>query len=206
MREAGVLILLDTNAKQWEQAPAELGPDVEIGQLLTPLTRYSDRGTRYAIDNGAFAGFDAKAFGSLLARQKDSRDRCIFVAAPDVVGSARRTLEVFTHWYPKLCGWPLALVAQDGQGGLPIPWSLLTAIFIGGSTTWKLGRHAERIIKAAKAMGKWVHVGRVNGPERFDKFAALGVDSIDGSGISQYSHMRKKLTAGVPLFEKDRCL
>jgi hypothetical protein len=196
-----VIVLLDTNKTQWEQAPAELGSDVEVGQLLTPLTRYADRGTRYAIDNGAFAGFEPKSFISLLERQKPARNRCIFVAAPDVVGSARRTLEVFTHWYPRLCGWPLALVAQDGQGSLPIPWHLIAAIFIGGSTTWKLGRHAERIIKAAKAMGKWVHVGRVNGPERFDKFAAMGVDSIDGSGISQYSHMRRNLAAGVPLFE-----
>lgn len=197
-----MIVLLDTNAKQWEQAPAELGNGVEVGQLLTPLTRFTDRGVRYAIDNGAFAGFDAAAFLSLLKRQRPHRDRCLFVAVPDVVGSARRTLEVFRGWYPKLHGWPVALVAQDGQEDLEIPWRLIDAVFIGGSTEFKLSRHAEAIVKAAKAMGKHVHIGRVNTPGRFDKFLAMGADSIDGSGISQYSHMRKELTQGNQLFTR----
>lgn len=195
-----MIVLLDSNAKQWAQAPAELGADLEVGQLLTPLTRFADRGTRYAIDNGAFAGFDAAGFLSLLERQKPHRDRCLFVAVPDVVGSARRTLEVFEHWRDRLYGWPLALVAQDGQEDLPIPWRSIAAVFIGGSTEWKLSRHAEAIVKAAKAIGKWAHVGRVNTPQRFDRFLAMGADSIDGSGISQYSHMRRELTKGNELF------
>lgn len=195
-----MLVLLDTS-HDFDQCSSELGDGVEVGQLLTPLTRYRDRGTVYGIDNGAFSRFDAKAFLSLLERQKGSRDRCKFVTAPDVVGSARRTLEVFSFWYPRLSGWPVALVAQDGQEHLPIPWKLIEAVFIGGSTQWKLGPDAAAEVKAAKAIGKWVHVGRVNGPERFDYFADMGVDSIDGTGISRYSHMRRSLTAGVPLFD-----
>lgn len=195
-----MMVLLDTGPKQWELARTEL-VGVEVGQLLTPLTRYADHGARYAIDNGAFSGFDAAGFLRLLDRQREHRDRCIFVAAPDVVGSARRTLEVFRHWYPRLHGWPVALVAQDGLEDLDIPWHLLAAVFIGGSTEWKLGRHAEAVVRAAKAMGKWVHIGRVNTPGRFDKFEAMGADSCDGSGIARYSWMREELTAGVPLFE-----
>jgi hypothetical protein len=197
-----MVFLLDTN-HDYDQAAAELGvAPADVGQLLTPLTRYSNRGRGVVgIDNGAFARFDARAFLSLLKREKPNRERVKFVAAPDVVGSARRTLEVFRHWYPKLHGWPIALVAQDGIEDLDIPWDFIAAVFIGGSTEWKLGRHAEAVIRAGQAMGKWIHVGRVNTPDRLDKFAAMGVDSCDGSGISQYSHMRRRI-AEPTLYEK----
>lgn len=195
-----MLVLLDTS-EDLDKCAAEIG-GAAVGQLLTPLTRFRDKGRTYAIDNGAFAGFDAAAFASLLKRQWDSRDRCKFVACPDVVGSARRTLEVFSHWYPKLAGWPIALVAQDGQEDLPIPWHLITAVFIGGSTEWKLSNHAAGVVKAAKAIGKWCHIGRVNTPERFDYFADLGADSIDGTGISRYSHMRRELLNANALFKE----
>lgn len=188
-----MLILLDTNNTQWAEAPAELGDGFEIGQLMTPLTMYSDRGVKYAIDNGAFSGFSADKFRSLLKRQKASRERCIFVAVPDVVGSARRTLEVFRHWYPLICTWPLAFVAQDGVEDVDIPWDLIAAVFIGGSTEFKLSVAAEQVVRAAQAIGKWVHVGRVNTPNRVARFGKLGIDSIDGTGISRYGWMRRAL-------------
>jgi hypothetical protein len=187
-----VLVLLDTSQKL-DVCADELGCEVE--QLLTPLTRYRLQRpeSRFAIDNGAFSAFDAKAFNALLAREHERRSQCIFVCAPDVVGSARRTIEVFDHWKLKLNDWPVALVAQDGQQDLPIPWAEIKAIFIGGSTEFKLSIHAIQIIKAAKALDKWVHVGRVNTPGRFEYFAAAGADSIDGTGLSRYSWMREKI-------------
>jgi len=173
----------------------ELGCDV--GTLLTPLTRFSLREPErpWAIDNGAYARFDAEGYWSLLLREDHRREQCLFVTAPDVVGSARRTLELFRHFQPMLSakGWNVALVAQDGQESLPIPWHAITAIFIGGTTSWKLSDHAKHCIKAGKALGKWVHVGRVNDPTRFDYFEKLGADSIDGTGISRYSHMREAI-------------
>jgi hypothetical protein len=42
-------------------------------------------------------------------------------------------------------------------------------------------------------MGKWVHVGRVNTPSRFEYFEKLGADSIDGSGLARFSWMRQRL-------------
>jgi hypothetical protein len=36
-------------------------------------------------------------------------------------------------------------------------------------------------------------VGRVNTPHRFDKFLELA-DSVDGTGLARYTHMRKNLT------------
>lgn len=176
-----------------DQSEAELGCPVE--QFLSPDKRFKRERieSRFAIDNGAFSGFDADAFNTLLERERPRRDLCRFVAVPDVVGSARRTLEVFEHWKEHLCDWPLAVVCQDGQENLPIPWKAIEAVFIGGSTEWKMSQHAVACIKAAKAIGKWVHVGRVNTPGRFEYFQQLGADSIDGTGLSRYSWMREAI-------------
>ncbi len=184
-----MIVMLDTN-DDLATCREEIGFPVE--QLFTPLTRYSNRhpDAHFAIDNGAFSRFNRQSFESLLEREKPRRHLCRFVAAPDVVGSARRTLEVFDYWFPLLGGWPVALVAQDGQEDLPIDWDSIAAVFIGGSTRFKESNESIAIVKAAKAIGKWVHVGRVNSPTRFETFLEYGVDSIDGSGLAQYSHMR----------------
>lgn len=189
---ASMIALLD-NGQDLAECEAELGNPV--GQLLTPLTRYvrRDLDRPWAIDNGAYANFNRDAFLSLLAREQEHKQTCLFVAVPDVVGSGRRTLEVFAHWQLQLTGWPLALVCQDGQEHLPIPWSDICAVFIGGSTNWKCSHHAAEIVKAAKAIGKWVHAGRINHGNRWDHFEKLGTDSIDGTGISRFSHMRKSI-------------
>src|SRR5262245_14262922 len=133
-----MIVLLDT-PQNLAICSRELG--VEVEQLFTPLTRYSPQNIeqRFAIDNGAFSNFEPKNFISLLRRESYRKDLCRFVAVPDVVGSALRTLEVFEHWKSQLDGWPIALVAQDGQENLPIPWTEIAAIFIGGSTDWKMG-------------------------------------------------------------------
>lgn len=187
-----MIVLLDTS-ESLDVCAAEIGAEVE--QLLTPLTRFRlQRPTsRFAIDNGAFSGFQPKPFLSLLEREKDRQAQCIFVAVPDVVASARRTLEVFERWAPKLNGWPLAIVAQDGVQDSPIPWDSIAAVFIGGTTEFKLSQQAQQVIRAAQALEKWVHVGRVNDPQRFAHFEDLGVDSVDGSGIGRYTWMRERI-------------
>lgn len=187
-----MIAMLDTS-QDLRMCQSEIGCPVE--QLLTPLTRYLPQypEQRFAIDNGAFSKFDTDGFLRLLAKHESRRELCRFVAAPDVVGSAIRTLEVFDHWYPKINSWRLALVAQDGQETLPIPWRSIDAVFIGGSTAWKMGEHAKAVVKAAKAIGKWVHAGRVNTPGRFEYFEELGADSIDGTGLSRYSWMRQNI-------------
>lgn len=193
-----MIALLDTS-EDIAICETELG--APCGQLLTPLTGFNLQPYERpkAIDNGAYKRFDATRFRSLLKREESRRESFIFVAVPDVPMSARRTLEVFEHWRMDVAlrGWPKALVAQDGQEDLTIPWDLISAIFIGGSDRFKDGPHAAAIIKAAKAIGKWVHVGRVNSPGRWEKFEELGADSIDGSGLAQYSHMREKIWKAI---------
>jgi hypothetical protein len=187
-----MIALLD-NGQDLDACAAELG--CEVGQLLTPLTKYKLRNPDrpWAVDNGAFTGLDIRAFEALLGRHRVHQDKCLFVCAPDIVGSARRTLEVFEHWRPRLAGWKIALACQDGQEHLPIPWDQIDAVFIGGTTAFKCSEGAAQIIRAAAAIGKWVHVGRVNHAARWDHFEQLGVNSTDGSGIARYSHMRKAI-------------
>jgi len=191
-----MIVLLDTS-EALDVCAAELGCQVE--QLLTPLTRFvrQKEHQEFAIDNGAFAGFDAAKFRSLLARESSAKHLCRFVTVPDVVGDARRTLEVFDHWKYLLTGWPLAFAVQDGIEHLPIPWKQIQAVFIGGTTAFKLGQQAKAVIRAAQALDKWVHVGRVNTPGRFEYFEELGADSIDGTGLSRYSWMRERIYKSV---------
>lgn len=191
-----MIVLLDTS-HNLDDCAREIGAEVQ--QLLTPLTRFSLQRPEapFAIDNGCFAGFQDAAFCGLLKREWERREQCLFVTLPDVVGNARRTLECFEYWYGKTTGWKRALVAQDGLEYLPIPWDLIDAIFIGGSTAWKLSAHAADIIRTGQILGKWTHAGRVNTPGRFEYFQALGVDSIDGTGLSRYSWMRQRIYEAV---------
>jgi len=180
--------------------------DYVLGQLLSPATSYLFLGYPYGIDNSAFSNFDSARFKAVLKRQTDTRDQCLFVACPDIVGSARRTLEVFDQWYPQLVNWPVALVAQDGMEDMTIPWQLLSAIFIGGTTDWKMSECASDIIRTAKMIGKHVHIGRINTPARFKHFADLCADTCDGSGVARFDWMLAKIISGQlddhPLFDK----
>ena len=112
-----MMALLDTN-EDLDACAIELGGDV--GQLLTPLTRrvLQKPTAPWAIDNGAFSGFVETRFMGLLERNAHHRDNCLFVVVPDVVGSARRTLEVFERWAPRLSRLVrLALACQRRPGG-----------------------------------------------------------------------------------------
>ena len=81
-------------------------------------------------------------------------------------------------------GIPAAYVAQDGQESLPVPWDEFDVLFVGGSTDWKLGKHARRLVADAKARGKWVHMGRVNSEKRLRYAKFIGCDSADGTYIA----------------------
>lgn len=190
-----MIVMLDT-PQDMDECAAQLG-GLPVEQLFTPLTRRRAQrpDQHFAMDNGAFANFDVRGFLNMLSKHSDRKHLCRWVAVPDVVGDARRTLEVFRYWRnrPELAGWPLAYVCQDGQENLPIPWAHIDAIFIGGSTDWKMSQSAAACVKAAKAMGKWVHVGRINTAGRYEHFRDMGADSCDGTGLARYDHMREAI-------------
>lgn len=142
----------------------------------------------WAMDNGAFSGLDIPMFLRMLRRFK-GQTGCRFVTAPDTVGNAVETLEQFIDWEPYIrsLGWPVAFVGQDGLRLQDVPWDSCEAVFIGGSTEWKLGRVARDLAAFGKARGKWVHMGRVNSQERIRYALRIGCDSIDGTSFSRWS-------------------
>jgi hypothetical protein len=155
-------------------------------------------GVPWCADNGCFsAKWDERKWWKFLQRNASDADTCLFAVAPDVVGDAFATTKLFRKWgwQIRLLGYPVAYVAQDGleklrgrteSGGLtfPVPWADFDALFIGGSTAFKLGPDARAIAAEAKERGKWVHMGRVNSEKRWLYADAIGCDSVDGTYLT----------------------
>jgi len=166
----------------------------DLWQLRTPLTRYALSGQPYGLDNGCFTTFYESRWLKLLGDARNNEPK--FVCLPDVVGDARRTLELFHKFTTVTAGLPRALVLQDGIGGLPIPWGEIDAVFVGGSDAFKISPEAIAVCKTARILKKWVHVGRVNTFARAVNWLHLG-DSLDGSGISKYDHMLEDVLLAI---------
>jgi hypothetical protein len=116
------------------------------------------------------------------------------VAPRRVTGDAALTARRFSAWAPGLerRGLPVALVLQDGlerphlSAWLAATWHRLDAVFVGGSTAWKLGPAAARLVGLALRDGKHVHWGRVNTRERYRYIASVGGHSFDGSSFARW--------------------
>lgn len=140
---------------------------VMVGPRVRGLAPLAE-GRWWASDNDGFTGhFQAAAFLAHLERLGPFAARCLFVAAPDVVGDAAATLALFPRWRSVIEShdFPVAVVAQDGQEALALPESA-NWLFLAGSDAWR-GRHGPALIAQAGALGYWgVHVGRVNSARR----------------------------------------
>jgi len=194
-----LILLVSGLSGDW--AAEYLRLNAPVGFLVTPQT--GDSRSRvfavtniWAADNDCFKGLDRPAYERMLAAWQGAKPGPLWFNAPDVVADARTTLERFEEWEPILhrMGFPVALTLQDGQENLPVPWNRLEAVFVGGSTRWKLSMDAARLCQEAKRRGKWVHAGRVNSLRRMELMARAGVDSIDGSGFSRW---KKLIAPGV---------
>lgn len=162
------------------------GASPQIGVMVGPRVRSLApliEGRWFGSDNDAFHGrFQEATFLRHLARLVPFRSRCLFVAAPDVVGDANATLALFPRWRHVIeeHDFPVAFIAQDGQEGLPLPENA-NWLFLAGGNAWR-ERHGAALIGQAHALGYWgVHVGRVNSARRMQGCVALGVDSCDGT-------------------------
>jgi hypothetical protein len=160
-----------------------------LGQIATPAA-----GNRVLADvdwigdnavfGGRYPGDDA--YLGWLADRAHLADSCRFVVAPDVVADAVATLALSAPMLPRIraLGYRAALVAQDGLEDLAVPWNDFDCLFIGGSTEWKLGPAARRLVAEARRRGKWVHMGRVNSRQRLLYAAGIGCDSVDGTYLA----------------------
>jgi hypothetical protein len=164
-----------------------------LGRLVQPRHYSSVRltagsGMPWAADNDCFQRLDPDGYYRMLDALV-GLPGCLFVTVPDVVADAAGTLRGWVRWSEGLRrrGLPIAFVAQDGcERGLLPPWWTFDAVFLGGSTAWKLGPHARALTALAKAHGKWVHMGRVNSARRLRYAQSLGVDSVDGSSWARW--------------------
>jgi len=168
----------------------------QLGHLVSPRSRndpdwFLSTGLPWAADNGAFSGFNPAAFLRMLDAIQ-GKPGCLFVVCPDVVGNAVATLSLFGQWHQTLADrqLPVAYVAQDGQEQLPVPWDEIDALFLGGSTEFKLSRHAESLTKEARSRGKWAHMGWVNTQRRMRLAQAWAYSSVDGTSFSWFPDAR----------------
>jgi len=141
----------------------------------------------FAADNGCFVQADKYSDDGFLAwLDQLDREACLFATAPDVVGDAVATRKRAYRMLPRIreLGFRAAFVVQDGETVGQIRWDEMDAIFVGGSTEWKLSQAAADIVAEAKRKGKWVHMGRVNSYKRMRLAAAIGCDSVDGTMLA----------------------
>ena len=161
-------------------------PRDHLGVLSSPRRFYTNvEGWRWAADNDAFSKWDADRYQTMLNAIAGIPD-CLFVTAPDVVGDAAATTERYYEWLERIraCGQPIAYVTQDGLD--EPPWDELAAVFIGGTTAWKMGDANRQIVNEAKRRGLWVHMGRVNSHMRVRYAKAIECDSFDGTSLSWF--------------------
>jgi hypothetical protein len=153
----------------------------------------------WAADNDCFQQLDPIAYFRMLDALA-GLSGCLFVTVPDVVADPAGTVRGWVRWSEGLRrrGLPIAFVAQDGceRGMLP-PWWSFDALFLGGSTAWKLGAEARQVAVLAKQQGKWLHMGRVNSLRRLRYAQSIGCDSIDGSSWARWrdTHLPAGLAA-----------
>jgi hypothetical protein len=128
----------------------------------------------YALDNGAFTGFDETKFLKMICLAQKSKPP-LWIVVPDVVGDKDATLKLWGQWEPRLrpLGWPLAMAMQDGMTPDDFRGDIA---FIGGTTRWKW-----------RNLGIWkdvprFHVGRVNTERHLWQAHDAGAESCDGSG------------------------
>ena len=197
--------------------------DVPLGLLVQPLTEdylspqkygreHATGGGAYAwagIDNGCFtavgrAKFRLRDYLSLAERALHLwGDGLLFVTAPDEPfdweGTLRKSLPVLPA-IREVCPDRAALVLQDGATPENIPWAAVDALFIGGSTEWKVGPEARAITKAARRMHKWVHMGRVNSAHRMAVAYDFRVGSADGTYLLHATKLAKAVIATTWLY------
>lgn len=147
-----------------------------LGSCYSPGSYINER-TPYFLDNGAFTGFNELSFLEHLKRGLSKKRKPDFIVAPDEVGNAQKTLELWEQWYPRLKNLeiPLAIAVQDGMTEKDVP-SQANIVFVGGTTKWK-----------EATMQTWckkfpTHIGRCNTWRRLMMAHYAGAISIDGTG------------------------
>lgn len=167
-----------------------------VGELIVPAAWSMPDSLKlvpgkWAMDNGAYSGFDAEAFMTMLKRFM-GRPGCRWVACPDVVGDAKETLDRWPFWSRVIrgVGFVPALVLQNGMLAKAIPWEDIGAVFVGGTDDWKFSPQAQELVAYARARGLDAHCGRVNSRKRIGEAHRMGALTFDGGQYSMFPDRR----------------
>lgn len=183
-----MLILVSGGTATLKRISPPESPLPTLGHLHTPNIGNSvaNYWLPWAADNGAFNGFDPIRFLKMLADFQAKKVDPMWITCPDKVADHTETLRMFMIWSPVIreLGFRSAFVLQDGCDS--VPWELVDAVFVGGSTEFKLSRKAARIVEKAKTLEKMVHMGRVNSLKRVNYAFDIGCNSIDGTSFSMF--------------------
>ena len=161
-----------------------------LGMIATPAAGNTvPTGVDWCADNSCFTPGrypGDTAYLRWLSQRADRAGRCGFATAPDIPFNAAATLDRASPMLERIraAGYPAALVAQDGLEDLPISWSSFDALFLGGTTQWKLGPAVARLAQQARQRGLWVHMGRVNSLRRLRYARSIGCHSVDGTYLA----------------------
>jgi len=161
--------------------------------LVSATACLRSEGFPYALDNGAWTAyqqgkpFDERAFVTALRKMGAAAD---WTVVPDVVCGGPASLDVSLRWMRAVLDEsPRALLAvQDGMTTDDVRGFLgpRVGIFVGGSTQWKeatIGQWSA----LGRAVGCWVHVGRVNTARRIAICTAENATSFDGTSASRFA-------------------
>jgi hypothetical protein len=131
------MILLATQAMPQTRAHAH----PNLGGLVTPrhYCSLAEHGADlcWAADNDCFQGLHERRFLAMLDALGRSPTAPRFVTVPDVVADAAAMRELWRTWAPRVREreLPAALVLQDGQARVPVPWGELAAYSWAALTT-----------------------------------------------------------------------
>ena len=163
--------------------------DNNVGLLLTHLSQRNlpkDENWIWAADNACFASkWESSAWLRWLEKMPNP-NQALFATVPDAVGDHSKTLEMWPKWFKQVkdLGFKPAFILQNGCTIDEVPWDECDAVFIGGTTEWKISSQSQAICQEAKKRSKWVHMGRVNSFRRMTIARDFGCDSVDGTYLA----------------------
>ena len=138
----------------------------------------------FALDNDAFSAWtkgtvwnESMWMSMLDTLRHDTEFTPRWVLVPDVVADRDATLRQWDKYSPfvEQFGWDMAFAVQDGMSVGDVPDDCV--VFVGGTTKWKWDT-----LPQWTAMGRRVHVGRVNEVDKLVLCESMGVESVDGTG------------------------
>ncbi len=187
-----VMIYTAPTTKYFLNDPKHFGCIFSVSRQVGGQILSLKLGCLWLFENARYTNrFNETKWIRLLQRFSPYKETNIGVAVPDIPYKAAETITEFWkyHHIPKMYGYKVAFVTQNGMTINDIPWSEIDTLFIGGDNKHKRGLEGQTLALEAKRLGKWVHVGRCN-----SGWAMLNhwtwADSADGTTFIKHPYQQ----------------